>query len=193
MPAIAWPGSLTDGVVVVREPCEADLSADVRAFLDDPTLGATSGLEEDHDVAAAHERVRSAPESRLRGEGLKLTVADAATDAFLGAAGLRDVEWRHRRAEVGVWLTVQARGRGAAQRAVTLIVEWAFAGIELDRLEWTTTPDNEPSTALAARLGFVREGLLRQRDVRRGRRVDILLFGLLRRDWEAQQAERQLT
>jgi RimJ/RimL family protein N-acetyltransferase len=50
-------------------------------------------------------------------------------------------------------------------------------------MEMATTPDNAPSRALAARLGFIEEGLQRKRNLERGVRVDLVVFGLLARDW----------
>ena len=47
----------------------------------------------------------------------------------------------------------------------------------------TTTPDNQAVFALARRLGFVQEGVLRRRNVERGVRVDVVWFGVLREEW----------
>ena len=82
------------------------------------------------------------PRLRARGEFLGLTVTDASERPFLGHVMLHSLAWRHRRAEVGYWLVPAARGRGAGQAAVWLLVDWAFATLALDRIEITTTPDN---------------------------------------------------
>ena len=37
--------------------------------------------------------------------------------------------------------------------------------------------------ALAERLGFTQEGVLRKRNVERGQRVDVVWFGVLREEW----------
>ena len=55
---------------------------------------------------------------------------------------LHTLAWRHRRAEIGYWLVPAARGRGVGRTAVSLLVEWAFDELELERIEITTTPDN---------------------------------------------------
>ena len=47
----------------------------------------------------------------------------------------------------------------------------------------TTTLDNATAAAVAERLGFVREGVLRKRNIERGRRVDLVWLGLLREEW----------
>ena len=67
---------------------------------------------------------------------------------------LHTVAWRHRRAEIGYWLVPAARGRGVGRTAVSLLVEWAFETLELERIEITTTPDNGAARALAESLGL---------------------------------------
>jgi ribosomal-protein-serine acetyltransferase len=56
--------------------------------------------------------------------------------------------------------------------------------LDLLRVELTTTADNAPVDAFARSLGFTREGVLRKRDVERGRRVDVVFYGVLREEWE---------
>lgn len=71
------------------------------------------------------------------------------------------------------------------------IEEGAAAGRRLElaiaRVEMTTTPDNGPTRGLAAHLGFTEEGLLRGRNLERGQRVDLVMFGLLRAEWPPPQ------
>ena len=55
-----------------------------------------------------------------------------------------------------------------------------FENWELNRIEMTTLPDNDGSLALARKLGFTREGLLRRRNFERGNYVDIVMLGVLR-------------
>jgi RimJ/RimL family protein N-acetyltransferase len=114
-----------------------------------------------------------------------LAIADAATREFLGGIGLYRIDRRHRRAEVGFWLTPAARGRGIAKRAVTLITTWTFEELGFDRVELTTTPDNAPTRALALKLGFTEEGTMRRRNLERGRRVDVVMFAVLRDEWRS--------
>jgi RimJ/RimL family protein N-acetyltransferase len=64
-------------------------------------------------------------------------------------------------AEVGVWVHPAARRRGTATAAITTMLAWAEPALALSRVEWHAAPDNAGSLALAARLGFRREGLAR--------------------------------
>jgi RimJ/RimL family protein N-acetyltransferase len=65
-----------------------------------------------------------------------------------------------------------------------MIVSWAMESRDMLRVEMTTTPDNAGVYALAERLGFRREGVLRCRNIERGQRVDIVWFGVLREEWK---------
>ncbi len=64
-------------------------------------------------------------------------------------------------AEIGYWIKREARRRGVALAAARLVIDWAFGELGVERLELLTYPGNEASQALAGRLGFTRECLLR--------------------------------
>jgi RimJ/RimL family protein N-acetyltransferase len=120
----------------------------------------------------------------------EFAIADAGDDSFLGALMIHSCDWRHRRAEVGFWVAPWARGRGVLSAALTLFIDWAFGELALERIEMTALPDNDIVPRVAARFGFVREGLLRKRNYERGARVDLVLWGLLREEREAARAHR---
>jgi RimJ/RimL family protein N-acetyltransferase len=180
---IELPESLTDGDVVLRRLRADDAAAYVAAFSADPELGRLLGMEEDPGEASVRERVGRLPDLAAEGKLVELAVSEQGHDGFLGSMMLHSFDAHHRRCEVGFWLAPVARGRGLGSRAVSLAVSWAFAELDLQRVEMTTTPDNHAVPALARRLGFAREGVLRRRNVERGVRVDVVWFGLLREEW----------
>jgi RimJ/RimL family protein N-acetyltransferase len=182
---LALPEPLTDGRVTLRWMRVDDAPACAAAFRDDPDLGRMIGVERDPDEAGIRERIARQDEAAAGGRSLQLAVAAPESDAFWGAMILHSFDWRSRRAEIGFWLVPGARGRGVGSAAVALTVSWAFTELDLLRLEMTTTPENPAVPALACRLGFSREGVMRARNIERGRRVDIIWFGLLREDWLA--------
>ena len=176
--AFTAPAQLAGDGVVLRPLRPDDAPAFAGAFADDPQLGPFVGFEEDPDedwfLASLDGEERS---------GFQLAVTAGGSDTLLGIVIVHHVEAEQGRAEVGFWLAREARGAGVGRRAVTLLVDWLFAHPWLRRLELTTTPDNAAALALAERLGFTREGVLRQRVVERGQAVDIVWFGLLREEW----------
>jgi RimJ/RimL family protein N-acetyltransferase len=63
--------------------------------------------------------------------------------------------------EIGILMRREATGRGLASKAVTLVVDFAFAALGLHRIAADVDPDNTSSLSLFLRAGFQREGLLR--------------------------------
>jgi RimJ/RimL family protein N-acetyltransferase len=181
MPSLPVPDDLAADGVVLRRLRARDAGAFAAAFREDPHLGVAIGAEEDPSEISVRRFIARQPALRARGEFLGLAVTDPTKRPFLGQVMLHTVAWRHRRAEIGYWLVPAARGRGAGRAAVSLLVDWAFATLELERIEITTTADNTAARALAQSLGFAEEGILRERNHERGRRVDIVMLARLRK------------
>ena len=104
--------------------------------------------------------------------------------AFAGLIGLKDVDWDNGKAELGYWLCERFEGRGLVTRAAACLIERAFTGLGLNRVQLRCAVGNAKSRAVALRLGFTFEGI--ERDAERfddGRFVDAEVFSLLRREW----------
>jgi RimJ/RimL family protein N-acetyltransferase len=159
-PAVmGWP-RLTDGRLLVR-PFEPDDAPAVAAACDDPELAHwIHGLPAPYELADAERFIADARHRLLLDERARLAVTAAATGEVLGSVSL-DRHADREAAEIGYWVKREARRRGVALGAARLIVDWAFAELGVERLELLTYPGNEASQALAGRLGFTRECLLR--------------------------------
>jgi RimJ/RimL family protein N-acetyltransferase len=181
VPSIPVPEGLSRDGVALRRLRGRDAGPFAQAFREDPRLGVLIGSEEDPTEAGVRRFIARQPRLRARGDFLGLAVTDATGRPFLGHVMLHTLDFKHRRGEVGYWLVPAARGLGLGRTAVSLLVEWAFARLELHRLEITTTPDNLAARALAASLGFVEEGVMRDRNFERGRHVDVVLLARLRK------------
>jgi RimJ/RimL family protein N-acetyltransferase len=177
-----------EGAVVDLRPLERrDVAAYVGAFADDPDLGPAAGSERDPDEASLLERLERAPEAAQRGRHVELAIVERDDDRLLGTVVLHSFDWRHERVEVGLWLARDARGRGLATAAVASVLNWAFEELGMHRVEMITLPalrHVDHVLGLAERLGFRREGLMRERNFERGRRLDTLMLSVLRHEWE---------
>jgi RimJ/RimL family protein N-acetyltransferase len=102
--------------------------------------------------------------------------------AFLGLAGIVDLDLRARQGEIGYVVVVEARGRGVAGRALRLVTGWAFEGLGLERVELRIDVDNEPSIRVAERAGYRREGVLRSLHFKEDLRADLAVYSLVAGD-----------
>jgi RimJ/RimL family protein N-acetyltransferase len=106
-------------------------------------------------------------------------VAGDADGPLLGSISLMAPDWRHLRAEVGYWLSREARGRGHATRAVRMICRWGVHALGIERIELLAATANTASQRVADRAGFTREATLRSYMLTRDGRQDMIAFGLL--------------
>jgi RimJ/RimL family protein N-acetyltransferase len=158
-------------VIRLRPLEERDFAAYAAAFEDDPELANLLGFEEPPVL-----ELRPWVERPLEYEW---AIADADTDELLGSITFHSADWKNRRAETRFWIVPAARGRGVLSDALGQVLDWAFAaGIE--RMELTALPENTVVPRIAEKFGYVFEGTARGKNFERGRRVDILSWGLLR-------------
>lgn len=141
------------------------------------------------DIAQARDRFSAALLSPGV-DGIHAWAVAGADDALIGGLTLFSIDGVQRRAEIGYALQSTYWGRGYAQEAMRLAVDYAFDALRLRRIEADIDPRNQGSCRLVERMGFVREGLLRQRWLVAGEITDTALYGLLQEDWDrhAQQA-----
>ena len=75
-------------------------------------------------------------------------------------------------------------GQGIMSRALPLLFDYAFHSLRLHRLEADIDPRNQRSLKTLKKLGFQKEGYLRQRHWVNDERQDSVLLGLLANEWK---------
>lgn len=95
-----------------------------------------------------------------------------------------DADFTH--PEIGFGITeTDARGCGFASEAVRLLVDYLFSGYDVQRISAITDELNLPAQKLLQATGFQLEGRLRKASFRDGENRDMLVYGLLKEDWQA--------
>ncbi|WGY02109.1 GNAT family protein [Nocardioides sp. QY071] len=117
------------------------------------------------------------------GTGARLALERREDGAFLGWCSVSGWNPAYRSAVLGYCLTEAAWGRGYATEAVREVLAWAFATWDLNRVQAETDTRNLASARVLEKVGFVREGTLREDCVVDGVVSDSWVFGLLRREW----------
>jgi len=107
--------------------------------------------------------------------------------ALAGAVGMHPVDWEHRSISLGYWIGEEFEGRGLIRAAVARIVHHCFLDLKLERVEIRAGAENARSRAVAERLGFQLEGVLRHAQLVRGRFLDMAIYSLLASEFAARQ------
>jgi RimJ/RimL family protein N-acetyltransferase len=180
-PRLATPDPpLADGAVRLRPPAVGDVPAIVAACRDAEMARWLPRLPHPYGPDDAHGWIAGAASWWEEGSAATFVVEDARGGGVVGAFSAEPGEPSG--FDVGWWLAVEARGHGRMTRAATLAAAWLFDVVGTHRLQAFIRPDNAPSIAVAERVGFQREGLLRRGLDDRGQPRDVLVYGLLPAD-----------
>jgi RimJ/RimL family protein N-acetyltransferase len=87
------------------------------------------------------------------------------------------------RPTLSYWVAPEHQGEGYGTAAVGLFLDVLFRDYDVHGVTAHVFDFNDPSQSLLERLGFEREGRMREARYRRGEHVDELIYGLLRREW----------
>ena len=180
MSRIVLPGEpLVDGPTALRPWRDNDVGALVTAC-QDPEIPRWTSVPEHYGEAEARAFLLRRYDAITGGSTAPFAVVSPPRlEELLGSISLMRIRTEDARAEVGYWLSAQARGRGHATRAVRLICRWAFAALGLERIELLAATGNPASQRVAERCGFEREAVLRSYLRGRNGRHDMIAFGLL--------------
>ncbi len=106
-------------------------------------------------------------------------------EELIGYAQIDGISWSNQVAWVEIGIGDRTYwGQGYGYEAMSILLRFAFAELNLHRLQLTVFGYNERAIALYEKLGFQREGVFREFLHRDGQRYEMFLYGLLRREWE---------
>jgi RimJ/RimL family protein N-acetyltransferase len=181
---------LEDGVVSLDAHTLADVTAQVAG--EDPEQARRFGWHPKRSTPATVTAAIEAWQAQWAAGGPKraFAVRELAGGALAGGCELRMES--DGRATMSYWIFPPFRGLGLATRAVRLATAWAFAELDMGRVELHIEADNDASHAVARRAGFSREGVLRDHTSVGGRRADMVSWSRLPSDPDptAQEARR---
>jgi ribosomal-protein-alanine N-acetyltransferase len=185
---LAIPAQIESPRLLLRIIEEADLpdllevnsDPEVTALLPYATWGSLA------DGQAWYDRMRTL---QATGQALQFVVVSKVTGAAIGTCLIFRFEESSARAELGYVLGRAHWGKGLMREALAALLSCAFGNMGLRRIEAEVNTCNHASAALLERLGFTKEGRLRQRWVTKGHAVDIAMYGLLRGELRPELAD----
>jgi ribosomal-protein-serine acetyltransferase len=102
---------------------------------------------------------------------------------LVGSIALQQMDWHNSSTSIGYYLGRNAEGHGVMTRSVQALLNYAFFQLGLNRVEIRCGEKNKKSYAIPERLGFVMEGKIRDGEQLYGRFHDIIIYSMLRKDW----------
>ncbi|AXI10192.1 N-acetyltransferase [Oceanobacillus zhaokaii] len=116
-------------------------------------------------------------------DGIRWGITLKGNDEVIGSCGFLNMVREHFRTEIGYELNSSYWGKGIASEALQAVVSYGFENFNLERIEALIEPPNIPSLKLVEKLGFIREGLLRNYEFTGGKFDDLYMYSLLKQDF----------
>ena len=137
-------------------------------------------MSADYSIESSRKFMTEGIAKRKAGETLGLGIFRG--ENLLGSVGFVGFDWKARKTEIGYWISKNEEGKGIITRATRLMIDYAFEELDMNRIEIRCSAENVRSAAVPERLGFKKEGHLRQAEFRNGHLHDFLIYGMLRED-----------
>jgi len=103
--------------------------------------------------------------------------------SLCGTLGCHPIDWPNRNCSLGYWIDAAQEGKGVITRCCAAMLDYIFDELGLHRAEIRCGTGNARSCAVPERLGFAREGVVRQAEWVNDRWVDLVVWGLLEEEW----------
>lgn len=110
-----------------------------------------------------------------------------AEQTMIGRLGLYNIDITNKSASIGYWLDKQWLGKGIITRCCKTVIKEGFTRLQLNRIEIRVATENYKSQAIPERLGFKKEGIIRQGEFVNSQFVDLYVYSMLKEEWEMQQ------
>ena len=130
------------------------------------------------EEAKAAFEAKSQPWTANSDSWFTLGITEILTREKLGSIGIKIVNHEAKIGEVGFMMKPSAQGKGFASEALSLLKEYAFAELKLNKLTAICSVNNIGSYKLLDKLGFEREGCLRKNTLINNKLVDDYFYGL---------------
>jgi ribosomal-protein-serine acetyltransferase len=101
-----------------------------------------------------------------------------------GVIGFHAIDWPNKKTSIGYWLGAEFQGKGLMTRSCQTMIDYAFNELKLNRVEIECATANTRSRRIPERLGFQKEGVLRQAEWLYDHFVDHDLYSMLACEWQ---------
>lgn len=136
---------------------------------------------DDYSLESAREFFKKNLQQFANNEALALSIVFE--EKIVGGIGFNQFDWQNRQTEIGYWLAINQTGKGIMTKCCWALIEYALNELKLNRIVIRCAGENTKSRAIPERLGFTKEGVLRQTEWLHDKFVDLVVYSMLAEEW----------
>ncbi|MGJ9457382.1 GNAT family N-acetyltransferase [Oceanobacillus sp. CF4.6] len=169
--------------LVLRKITKEDANS-VLNYLSDEEVMKYYGLEPFKSINDALDEISWYQSIQKSKTGIRWGITLKEEAVVIGSCGFHNNVSQHFRTEIGFELSKEQWGKGIAAEAVKAIISYGYEHMNFRRIEALIEPPNLSSQKLVEKLGFIREGLLRNYEFTCGKFDDLYMYSLLKQDFD---------
>lgn len=169
--------------LILRQVTKDDAES-ILEYLSDKDVMKHYGLEPFKSIDDALDEISWYQSIFEKKTGIRWGITLKGQDRVIGSCGFLNIFPQHYRSEVGFELSKEYWGKGIASEAFEAVIRYGFEKLNLQRIQALIEPPNISSQNLVERKGFIKEGLLRNYEFTCGKFDDLLMYALLKQNFE---------
>lgn len=169
--------------LVLRPYTLADAPSVQRMCGDRAIAATTLAIPHPYPDGAAEQWISTHAESFRQGTEAVLAITLKPDAPVIGSVAL-SVNKNHQRGELGYMVAKEHWNRGYCTEAARALMSYGFSVLGLNRIQAMHFPSNPASGRVLQKLGMTKEGLLRQYVCNRGAFEDLVMYSMLRPEFE---------
>jgi len=131
------------------------------------------------DIETASAFIERMYKSREKNQSITWVIRHKDKDELIGTIVYWNIQPENYRAEIGYVLHPDHWGKGYMTEAMLKVLNHGFSTMKLHSIEALVSPENQASVQLLIRLGFTKEGLLREAVQWEGKFSDQAIYSLI--------------
>lgn len=137
-----------------------------------------------NDINNTKDFIKNSLNNFINSDGYPEAIGIIYKNKIIGVIGFNNVDKRNKYAIIGYWLSEKYQGKGIMTKATKTLINIAFNELKLNRIEIRVASENIKSRKIPERLGFQKEGEIREAECLYGRYVNSIIYGILSKDWK---------
>ena len=173
------------GERIILKPIDMRYKEALADMLDDPGIVRFTHVPPGYTVDDATSYLQNTRRQKEQGISLDLGIFLLSTDKLIGKITIISISFRDNNAEIGYLLDRRYRRKGYMSEALSLMLDFCFNALQLERVEINSSTENKGSIGVIEKAGAVFEGIARKK-TKSGDRAwhDIRLYSILREEYK---------
>ncbi len=167
--------------LILRELTQADAER-IFACFSNEDVTRYYGLEPFEELKQAENLVNLFSKSFADKRGIRWGIERKGTKEIIGTIGFNVWSPAHKRAEIGYEIHPDYWRKGYTLEALTIVMSYGFESMGLTRIGAVVFLENEASNNLLNKIGFQKEGILRDYMYQNGKAHDAFMYSILKKD-----------